>query len=49
MARPIITLVKQHDANWNYSYADYENGKCIKKYTSEEVRELRKTHFVVII
>ena len=49
MAKPIITLVKEHDAEWNYFYSEYQNGKQINKYSYEEVNELRKTHIVIII
>lgn len=49
MAKPIITLVKEYDTEWNYFYSEYQNGKRINKYSYEEVSKLRKTHIVVII
>lgn len=49
MAKSIITLIKEHDAEWNYFYSEYQNGKRINKYSFEEVQKLRKTQMVVII
>lgn len=49
MKKSIITLVKEHDAEWNYFYSEYHNGKQINKYSYAEVQELRKTHIVVVI
>lgn len=49
MAKSIITLVKEHDAEWNYSYSEYKNGKRINKYSYEEVQKLRKSHIVVVV
>lgn len=49
MAKSIITLVKERDAEWNYFYSEYQNGKRINKYSFEQVQELRKTHMVVVI
>lgn len=50
VSRPLIILVKEY--NWdtdNYYYSNYQKGKCMKKYTLEEVEELRKNHIVAII
>ena len=49
MGKSIITLVKEHDAEWNYFYSEYQNGKRINKYSYAEVQELRKTHMVMIV
>lgn len=49
MAKSIITLVKERDAEWNYFYSEYQNGKRINKYSFEQVQKLRKTHMVVVI
>lgn len=49
MGKSIITLVKEHDAEWNYFYSEYKNGKRINKYSFDEIKELRKTHIVVIV
>ena len=49
MRKSIITLVKEHDAEWNYFYSEYQNGKRINKYSFKEVQELRKTHIVMIV
>ncbi len=49
MNKSIIGLVKEHDANWNYSFTEYRDNKPIRKFTYEEVIELRKTNIVIII
>lgn len=49
MSKSIITLVKEHDIDWNYFYSEYENGIKINTYSYEEVKELRKSNIVVII
>ena len=49
MKKSIITLVKEHNAEWDYFYSEYHNGIKINTYSYEEVKELRKTHMVVII
>ncbi len=49
MGKSIIALVKEYDAEWNYFYSEYQNGKRINKYSYEEVKELRKTNIVVVI
>lgn len=49
MRKSIITLVKEYNAEWNYFYSEYHNGIKINTYSYEEVKELRKTHMVVII
>lgn len=49
MEKPVIVLVKEHDAEWNYSYSEYQNGKIINKYSYEEVKELRKRNIVIVI
>ena len=49
MEKSIITLVKEHDAEWNYYYSEYQNGKRIKKYSYGELQVLRKTHMIVVI
>lgn len=49
MEKSIITLVREHDSEWNYIYSEYQNGKRINDYSFEEVQELRKTHKVIIV
>lgn len=49
MGKSIITLVKEHDSEWNYFYSEYKNGKRINKYSFDEVQKLRKTHIIVIV
>lgn len=49
MRKSIIILVKEHDSDFNYHYSEYKNDKRVKKYSYEEVKELRKSNIVVII
>ena len=49
MCKSIIVLVKEHDSNFNYHYSEYKDGKRIKEYSYEELKELRKSRHMVIV